>query len=103
MANIDKVNNPQAASFDRSQQARESSQAANVRDQREVGRRTTERARGDEVTVSDRGRELQRVNEFIRNVPDVRQNLVDSLRQQVRQGSYQVPDEALAQKLLLGS
>ena len=57
-------------------------------------------ARGDSVALSGRVRELRRVVDIVRNLPDIREERVAELRQQIQDGSYQVPEEGLASRLM---
>ncbi len=63
----------------------------------------TERASGDTLEISDRARELARAHEAVEAAPDVRAEKVARIKQQVESGTYSVPAEELAKKLLGGS
>jgi negative regulator of flagellin synthesis FlgM len=62
-----------------------------------------ERASGDTLEISDRARELARAHEAVESAPDVRAEKVARIKQQVESGTYSVPAEELAKKLLGGS
>lgn len=57
------------------------------------------RQRTDQVQLSDRARELQRALRAANETPEVRQQLVESLRQQVEAGTYTVDPAFIAQRL----
>jgi negative regulator of flagellin synthesis FlgM len=54
----------------------------------------------DEALLSDRARLLATSRASLNEVPDVRTDLVDGLRKEVEAGTYKVPIEALAKKLV---
>jgi negative regulator of flagellin synthesis FlgM len=58
------------------------------------------RPQHDQLTISDRARELAMAREAVANVPDVRENVVQALRDQIQAGTYQVPQEKLVERLL---
>jgi flagellar biosynthesis anti-sigma factor FlgM len=60
------------------------------------------RAAGDEFTLSSEAASARRLANVVASAPDVREKLVDELRTQVRAGTYQPNDEAVAQALLQG-
>src|SRR4051812_38037455 len=54
----------------------------------------------DSVAVSERARELSRAQEAVESAPDIRADKVARLKQQIENGSYSVPAEMVAEKLL---
>jgi negative regulator of flagellin synthesis FlgM len=52
------------------------------------------------VEISDRSRELARARQAVDAAPDVRADKVAEIRQRIEDGTYSVPPELLAQKLL---
>ncbi len=58
--------------------------------------------RPDTVTISSTLREVMRILQVIKNLPDVREEKVRPLREQVRNGTYRVSEEALASRLVNG-
>jgi flagellar biosynthesis anti-sigma factor FlgM len=56
----------------------------------------------DSVEISPQARDLARAQEAVEAAPDVRADRVDELRRQIEGGTYHVPAETLAQKLLGG-
>jgi flagellar biosynthesis anti-sigma factor FlgM len=53
-----------------------------------------------EVQVSDEAQVLQRLMQAVRNTPDVRQDVVDDMREKISSGEYQVNVDALAEQLV---
>ena len=56
----------------------------------------------DRVELSVRSREIQHLDELIRSVPDVREALVERIRQSIMNGAYNVRAEQVAEKILGG-
>lgn len=54
----------------------------------------------DKVTISPEGRELQALQRRLAEVPEVRTEKVEALRERIRRGEYHVPAEAIADRLL---
>lgn len=54
----------------------------------------------DQAQFSTRGVDLAKARAALSSVPEVREDRVASLRSQVQAGTYQVPAEALAAKLM---
>ena len=54
----------------------------------------------DQAEFSNRGVELAKARAALSTVPDVREDRVASLKSQVQAGTYQVPVDALANKLM---
>ncbi len=54
----------------------------------------------EKVQVSDRGRNIQKVREAVSNVPEVRQEKVAAIKEQITNGEYQVRSEDIAQKII---
>lgn len=50
----------------------------------------------DTVTISSTLREIGRLLQVVRNLPDVREEKVGPLREQVRNGTYEVKEEKLS-------
>lgn len=61
-----------------------------------------EGVRGDEALLSPEARFLQRVRQAIEETPDVREEKIAALRQQILDGTYQIDVEALIDALLGG-
>lgn len=59
-----------------------------------------QRPGGDQVSLSSRGQEIQRVRAHLRELPDVRREKVEAIRRQIEQGTYRVSAEAVAEKVL---
>ena len=54
----------------------------------------------DSVALSDRASSIARLFGVARDTPDIRDGLVSQLREQVRAGTYQPNDQAVARRLL---
>ncbi len=58
-------------------------------------------ARGmDELELSQRARDLQRVRAHLQELPEVRSDRVEQLREQIQSGAYHVPAEEVARKIV---
>ena len=55
---------------------------------------------GDSVALSDRASSIVRLFGVAKEAPDVRESLVTQLREQLRAGTYQPNDRAVAGRLL---
>lgn len=55
---------------------------------------------GDSLTISSKAADIRLAMEAIKNAPDAREAEVESLRAQVKQGSFEPDLEALAAKLV---
>jgi negative regulator of flagellin synthesis FlgM len=53
-----------------------------------------------QVSLSEDAAVLQRVLEAVKDMPDVRDDLVQAIRAQLEAGTYEVDAEALAERLL---
>lgn len=54
----------------------------------------------DAVEISSLGKDIQVAKQAVANTPDVREDLVASISEQVKAGTYSVSAEQLANKLL---
>lgn len=54
----------------------------------------------DEAAVSDIARLLAKTHQALQETPDVRTEFVENIRQKIQDGTYEVPIEELAKKLL---
>lgn len=54
----------------------------------------------DEVTISKQAREMQEAQKAVQNAPDIRQEKIASIKKQIQEGTYNVPAEAVVDKLL---
>jgi negative regulator of flagellin synthesis FlgM len=57
----------------------------------------------DRVELSVRSREMQHIQELIQSTPDVREGLVQRVRQSLDSGTYNVKAEQVAEKMMNGS
>ena len=60
-------------------------------------------AKSDGVLLSDQARAVARAQAATRAAPDVREQLVAELREQIRNGTYQIDDEAIVNRILEGN
>ena|SRR3990172_862171 len=58
------------------------------------------RTKKDQVVLSPEVQELQRLLKAVKELPDVREERVAFIREQIQNGTYQISDAALASKLL---
>lgn len=61
---------------------------------------STSTTRTDEVQISSLGKDIQTAKAAVSAAPDVREDVVSSLKSQVQSGNYQVENSAFAQKLM---
>lgn len=61
---------------------------------------STSTTRTDEVQISSLGKDIQTAKAAVNAAPDVREDVVSSLKSQVQSGNYQVENSAFAQKLM---
>jgi len=54
---------------------------------------------GDQVTLSSEAQEMRRLHEAVEELPDV-QVKVDAIRQAVEDGTYQIPEDQLIDRLI---
>lgn len=59
--------------------------------------------RGDSVEISPRARELSNIQKTITGLPEVRADLVESIKNAVEKGEYKVSSKEVAQKMLARS
>lgn len=60
-------------------------------------------AKSDGILLSDQARAVARAQAAVRAAPDVREQLVAELREQIQNGTYQIDDEAVVNRILEGS
>jgi negative regulator of flagellin synthesis FlgM len=54
----------------------------------------------DQVELSVRSQSISHLNELIQSIPEVREYVVEKVRQQLENGTYDVKAEEIAEKLL---
>ncbi len=54
----------------------------------------------DQVSISARSREIQKLEEVIANTPDVREKKVAELKEKIEQGNYEVDPGEIARRIL---
>jgi negative regulator of flagellin synthesis FlgM len=60
-------------------------------------------AKSDGILLSDQARAVARAQAAVRAAPDVREQLVAELREQIQNGTYRIDDEAIVNRILEGS
>lgn len=72
------------------------------RTQRETSAQTrqTPSSPGDSVELSTRAQDYSRIQEAMQNAPDIRQEKVERLQQQIADGTYAVDSGAVADRLI---
>ena len=69
-------------------------------DERRVNSPTVQQPTGDRVELSDRARALQVAQGALSQVPEVRTERVEAVKSLVQSGRYQLPSQALAERML---
>lgn len=59
--------------------------------------------RGDSLEISPRARELSNIQKTITNLPEIRTDLVENIKNAVEKGEYKVSSREVAQKMLARS
>lgn len=54
----------------------------------------------DQLMLSSAGREIQTAKQAVKNSPDIRKDLVDSIKERINNGTYEVDIDDFAGKLL---
>lgn len=54
----------------------------------------------DQVQISSFGKDIQTAKAALAGCPDVREERIDSIREQIRNGSYRVDNASFAEKLI---
>lgn len=67
-------------------------------DQMQKGERTN--AAGDKVNISSQGAKIQRFKSLIDSIPDIRQDRVSSIKQNIDSGKYQIDSDKIARSII---
>lgn len=67
---------------------------------KEGSTRAPEAASHSSVEISENAKLLQKANEIVHSMPDVRSEKVESLKRRIQDGTYQVDAAAVADRLL---
>ncbi len=54
----------------------------------------------DEVKLSPSAKEVLRLTELARSLPDTRKGVIDAIKKQIRDGSYDVPPRRVAKSII---
>ena len=65
-----------------------------------VARMSRAEERKDTVAISNQARDYSTARSALKNTPDVREDLVNSIRERIKSGTYNVSSEDIANKLL---
>ena len=60
-------------------------------------------AKTDTVNISDAAKEIQEVRKELDNIPEVRTEKVEQLKNQIENGTYEIKSEEIAEKMLKDS
>jgi negative regulator of flagellin synthesis FlgM len=99
MSSIDRIAGQNAAST-YIQNADAARQANTAAQQASRGQHHGHARKADEVTLSDGARSMAAAHDAVRNAPDVREQRVADIKQQVESGTYQVSAHVLARKMV---
>jgi negative regulator of flagellin synthesis FlgM len=101
---IDRVNNQDAArAYVQNTDATRVAGASSVAQEGGKAALRSQAQSADSVTLSESARALAAARDAVQNAPDVREQKVADIKQQVDSGTYQVPASVLARKMLEGS
>lgn len=62
-----------------------------------------QQVKADTVELSDMGKRVQEANKQLENIPDIREDKVAQLKEQVENGTYEVDAEKVADKMIRDS
>ena len=62
--------------------------------------READKAGKDDISISELGKELQKVKRIVEAASDVRTDKVAELQKQIKEGLYRVPEEELIDRIL---
>lgn len=62
--------------------------------------KTAKTSRSDQVQISGLGKDLQTLKAAVKESPDIREDLVASIKSRINDGSYEVSGDDFASKLL---
>ena len=54
----------------------------------------------DKVTMTRQAEQLQKLDELVRNTPDVDQEKVDRIKTQIAEGKFQIDSDAIASRII---
>ena len=57
----------------------------------------------DEMSISNEAQVMSKVMQRVKETPDVREKKINEIRQQIKQGTYSVSADNVAEKLLKGA
>jgi negative regulator of flagellin synthesis FlgM len=71
-------------------------QNLNQQDNNNVNKKT----KSDQVSISNEAKEIQNIKETLENKPEIRQEKVDQIKNQIQNGNYQVDSQKIAEKII---
>ena len=71
-------------------------QNLNQQDNNNVNKKT----KSDQVSISNETKEIQNIKETLENKPEIRQEKVDQIKNQIQNGNYQVDSQKIAEKII---
>jgi negative regulator of flagellin synthesis FlgM len=99
MSSINRIAGQTAAST-YIQNADAASNAAGAQQQAKTSHTQRGHRAADQVTLSDAARQMAAAHDAVKAAPDVRQDKVDAIKQQIDSGTYQVSAHVLARKMV---
>lgn len=66
----------------------------------EANKKTSDQARGDSFEISPEARKVQNYKGMLDEIPAVREDLVASLRQRIKDGTYRPDSEKIASRIM---
>lgn len=79
--------------------AQQVQQLYNNRSTKQVKKDTSKSSFSDQLQISSRGKDIQVAKQAAANTPDVREDLVASVKERINNGTYEVDSTSLAEKL----
>ena len=71
-------------------------QNLNQQDNNNVNKKT----KSDQVSISNEAKEIQNIKETLEDKPEIRQEKVDQIKNQIQNGTYQVDSQKIAEKII---
>ncbi len=56
--------------------------------------------RSDKLNISQKGQKIKSTKKELKKIPDIRHKKVQTLKQQIKQGTYNVSSEKIAEKIV---
>ena len=62
---------------------------------------STRLKRKDEINISDEAKEIQSLMKKLKDMPEVRQEKINEIKEKINSGNYEIDPEKIAEKMLL--